>query len=118
VYEFDSSTAEKFSRHLTLRLPGHAFANNHAMGKFVAQVGGGRAIPAHGWPYCCHSQGTRGTEQLLEICPCCVLYFACICVWQVLTASGNDLMVARGEAGSGGGPPPRASFVDSAVYSK
>ena len=39
VYELDSSTPAKFSRHLTLRLPGHAFANNHAMGKFVAQVG-------------------------------------------------------------------------------
>ena len=42
VYELDSSTPAKFSRHLTLRLPGHAFANNHAMGKFVAQV--------RGWP--------------------------------------------------------------------
>jgi hypothetical protein len=40
VYELDSSTPTKFSRHLTLRLPGHAFANNHAMGKFVAQVRG------------------------------------------------------------------------------
>ncbi|KAI3435784.1 hypothetical protein D9Q98_001842 [Chlorella vulgaris] len=38
VYELDSSTPDKFSRHLTLRLPGHAFATNHAMGKFVAQV--------------------------------------------------------------------------------
>ncbi|EFN54394.1 hypothetical protein CHLNCDRAFT_135708 [Chlorella variabilis] len=38
VYELDSSTPNKFSRHLTLRLPGHAFSNNHAMGKFVAQV--------------------------------------------------------------------------------
>ena len=38
VYELDSSTPAKFSRHLTVRLPGHAFANNHAMGKFVAQV--------------------------------------------------------------------------------
>lgn len=38
VYELDSSTPAKFSRHLTVRLPGHAFATNHAMGKFVAQV--------------------------------------------------------------------------------
>lgn len=40
VYELDSSTPAKFSRHLTVRLPGHAFATNHAMGKFVAQVRG------------------------------------------------------------------------------
>lgn len=40
VYELDSSTPAKFSRHLTVRLPGHAFANNHAMGKFVGQVSG------------------------------------------------------------------------------
>ena len=46
VYELDSSTPAKFSRHLTLRLPGHAFANNHAMGKFVAQVRGYVSWPA------------------------------------------------------------------------
>lgn len=43
VYELDSSTEAKHSRHLLLRLPGHAFSNNHAMGKFVAQV---RTAPA------------------------------------------------------------------------
>ncbi len=47
VYELDSSTREKFSRHLTVRLPSHAFANNHAMGKFVAQV---RGASGHSWP--------------------------------------------------------------------
>jgi hypothetical protein len=47
VYELDSSTPAKFSRHLTLRLPGHAFANNHAMGKFVAQV---RGLGCRCWP--------------------------------------------------------------------
>lgn len=41
VYELDSSTPAKFSRHLTVRLPGHAFATNHAMGKFVGQVSRG-----------------------------------------------------------------------------
>ncbi len=43
MYELDSSTPAKFSRHLTVRLPGYAFANNHAMGKFVGQVSRGGA---------------------------------------------------------------------------
>ena len=38
VYELDSCTAEKFSRHLIVRLPGHAFYNNLAIGHFVSQV--------------------------------------------------------------------------------
>jgi hypothetical protein len=38
VIELDSSTDAKFSRHLLVRIPGHAFATNHAMGQFVAQV--------------------------------------------------------------------------------
>lgn len=38
VYEFDSSTDAKHSRHLLVRIPGHAFINNHAMGQFVAQA--------------------------------------------------------------------------------
>jgi len=38
VYELDSSTSEKFSRHVIVRIPGHAFFHNLAMGHFVAQV--------------------------------------------------------------------------------
>ncbi|GAB4822102.1 hypothetical protein N2152v2_009148 [Parachlorella kessleri] len=38
VFELDSSTDAKLSRHLHIRIPGHAFVNNHAMGKFVSQV--------------------------------------------------------------------------------
>ena len=33
--ELDSSTPAKFSRHITLRLPGHAFACNTAVGAFI-----------------------------------------------------------------------------------
>lgn len=36
--ELDSSTETKFSRHLVLRLPGHAFATNIDAGRFVAAV--------------------------------------------------------------------------------
>lgn len=38
VYELDSSTGEKFSRHIIVRLPHHAFLNNFVVGQFVAQV--------------------------------------------------------------------------------
>lgn len=38
VYELDSSTPEKFSRHLHVRLPGHAFATNAHAGAFVGQA--------------------------------------------------------------------------------
>jgi hypothetical protein len=38
VYELDSTTPDKFSRHLVLRLPGHAFASNLAAGQFVGAV--------------------------------------------------------------------------------
>jgi hypothetical protein len=38
VYELDSSTATKFSRHLIFKVPGHAFYNNIAAGHFAAQV--------------------------------------------------------------------------------
>ena len=38
VYELDSSTDAKFSRHLLIRIPGHAFANNHAMSQFITHV--------------------------------------------------------------------------------
>ena len=39
VFELDSSTDAKLSLHLHIHVPGHAFATNHAMGKFVSQVG-------------------------------------------------------------------------------
>ena len=35
VVELDSSTPAKWSRHLVVRLPGHAFADNGHMGRFV-----------------------------------------------------------------------------------
>jgi hypothetical protein len=38
VYELDSSTPTKFSRHLIFKVPGHAFYNNIAAGHFAAQV--------------------------------------------------------------------------------
>jgi hypothetical protein len=38
VYELDSSTPEKFSRHVIVRIPGHAFFHNLAIGHFVSQV--------------------------------------------------------------------------------
>ncbi|KAK9811730.1 hypothetical protein WJX72_009209 [[Myrmecia] bisecta] len=38
VVELDSSSATKFSRHLTIRIPGHAFPNNHAIGCLVSQL--------------------------------------------------------------------------------
>ncbi|KAG7669947.1 hypothetical protein Ndes2437B_g06151 [Nannochloris sp. 'desiccata'] len=38
TYELDSSTPEKFSRHLIVRIPGHAFFHNLAIGHFVSQV--------------------------------------------------------------------------------
>ena len=36
--ELDSSTDAKFSRHVTLRLPGRAFACNRRVGAFLASV--------------------------------------------------------------------------------
>lgn len=36
--ELDSSTPDKFSRHLIIRAPGHAFADNIAVGAFVAAL--------------------------------------------------------------------------------
>ncbi len=38
VYELDSSSETKFSRHLIVRIDGHAFYNNIAVGHFVSQV--------------------------------------------------------------------------------
>jgi hypothetical protein len=38
VYELESSTPEKFSRHVIVRIPGHAFFHNLAIGHFVAQI--------------------------------------------------------------------------------
>ena len=38
VYELDSSHAGKFSRHLIIRIPGRAFANNLAVGHLVSQI--------------------------------------------------------------------------------
>ena len=38
VFELDSSHAGKFSRHLILRLPGIAFADNWAVGHLVGQI--------------------------------------------------------------------------------
>lgn len=38
VYELDSSSPTKFSRHIIFNIPGYAFANNAAAGQFVAQV--------------------------------------------------------------------------------
>ena len=36
--ELDSSTASKFSRHLILPCPGHAFADNRHVGAFVSAL--------------------------------------------------------------------------------
>lgn len=38
IYELDSTTLQKFSRHLIIKIPGHAFSNNVAVGDFVSQV--------------------------------------------------------------------------------
>lgn len=38
VYELDSSSEAKFSRHLIVKIGNHAFYNNIAVGDFVAQV--------------------------------------------------------------------------------
>lgn len=38
IYELDSSTPVKFSRHLHIRIPGHAFATNQHMGALVQQA--------------------------------------------------------------------------------
>lgn len=38
VVELDSSTPSKFSRHLILRIPGHAFASNAHVGALVRQL--------------------------------------------------------------------------------
>jgi hypothetical protein len=37
VFESDSSTEAKWSRHLLVRIPGHAFQNNEHAGRFVRQ---------------------------------------------------------------------------------
>jgi hypothetical protein len=38
IMELDSSTAEKFSRHIIVRVPGRAFPNNLVMGHFVSNL--------------------------------------------------------------------------------
>ncbi len=38
VIELDSTTPEKFSHHVIVRVPGHAFPDNAAVGRFVAFV--------------------------------------------------------------------------------
>lgn len=38
IYELDSTSAQKFSRHLIIKIPGYAFSNNIAVGEFVAQI--------------------------------------------------------------------------------
>ena len=38
IFELDSSSESKFSRHIIMRIPGYAFYNNIAVGDFVAQV--------------------------------------------------------------------------------
>ena len=47
--ELDSSTDAKFSRHMTLRLPGHAFACNRHVGAFIACVLASEKVSA--WMY-------------------------------------------------------------------
>ncbi len=148
VYELDSSTPAKFSRHLTVRLPGHAFVTNHAMGKFVAQVRRVASIqPIFGseWVICserilwailtrpnAHSKGRRHRSWCWcpaaswdhSPCALCTQYLPHLrprrgtlrppC-WQVLAASGDELLVVRGEKD---GSPQLGSIVDTAVYSK
>jgi hypothetical protein len=38
VWELDSSSGAKWSRHIVVRMPGAAFGNNLAMGAFVQQI--------------------------------------------------------------------------------
>lgn len=38
VWELDSSSASKWSRHIIITIPGRAFANNLALGSFVVQL--------------------------------------------------------------------------------
>lgn len=46
--ELDSSTDAKFSRHVTLRLPGRAFACNRHVGAFLASVLASEKVPCNG----------------------------------------------------------------------
>lgn len=38
VYELDSSTASKFSRHLLVKVPGAAFTDSSHVGAFIGQI--------------------------------------------------------------------------------
>ena len=38
MIELSSDTDEKFSRHLIIRLPGHAFENNASVGSFINRM--------------------------------------------------------------------------------
>eukprot|EP00775_Hariotina_reticulata_P003023 gene3023-3304_t len=49
ILELDSSTLEKFSRHLVIRVPGHAFPDNAAVGTLVRTITSQIAQSAHFW---------------------------------------------------------------------
>lgn len=38
MIELSSDTDEKFSRHLIIRLPGHAFEDNASVGSFINRI--------------------------------------------------------------------------------
>lgn len=56
VWELESSSGSKWSRHIIVRVPGAAFAHNLAMGAFV--------------------QDLMSLPQVLQLCAC-GLYFPC-----------------------------------------
>jgi hypothetical protein len=92
ILELDSSTLEKFSRHLVIRVPGCAFPDNAAVGALVRTI-------------------TSRSEALQS------LYLAknpSPAAAAAAAAAGGDAGAAAAAAGDG----ERVCFVDGAVYSK
>ncbi len=47
VWELDSSSPSKWSRHLIVTCPGHAFANNLVVGDFVRSILSPTVVRSH-----------------------------------------------------------------------
>lgn len=91
IYELDSSTPQKFSRHLIVRIPGHAFAHNLAVGDFVNQV-----------------LAASGDDLTVDKAPAVT----------TPPLAGEGSITALPQAQQQAQPPQRTWFVDTAVYTR
>ncbi len=68
ILELDSSTSAKFSRHIVVRLPGLAFADNAHVGAFVRRVVAGALVRGQSCSRLCGlmvaREGDKGGQTL------------------------------------------------------